>query len=220
MKTSIKLRVQGQLLSAQTFYLFIVIFYSAFILQCAFCKETTEHTSTSNQQDLGSIQGWNSWEPASKTAGLNWTPVEARHEETSKSKGMAHNQKINSRQKGRPEKMSLDSDFNLNDLRKKVFTYGKYLFNFVTGSNSNLGLRTFFPDSLSSGHEGSDRSFGGSWKREGGGRGAIDWLARLIGVEGKTLGEFLREYQVHVLYDLVFTFFKWIFFLYAGLLIP
>jgi len=47
-----------------------------------------------------------------------------------------------------------------------------------------------------------------------------DWLARLIGVDGKTLGEFLREYQVHVLYDLVFTFFKWIFFLYAGLLIP
>lgn len=51
-------------------------------------------------------------------------------------------------------------------------------------------------------------------------RGVIDWLSRLIGVQGKTLGEFLREYQVHVLYDLAFTFFKWIFFLYAGLLIP
>lgn len=51
-------------------------------------------------------------------------------------------------------------------------------------------------------------------------RGVVDWLARLIGVQGKTLGEFLREYQVHVLYDLAFTFFKWIFFLYAGLLIP
>lgn len=54
----------------------------------------------------------------------------------------------------------------------------------------------------------------------GDGKSVVNWLSRLIGVSGKTLGEFLREYQVHVLYDLVFTFFKWIFFLYAGLVIP
>ena len=72
-----------------------------------------------------------------------------------------------------------------------------------------MGLRTFFPDSPSS-----------STSRQFGTPSVVDWLARLIGVEGKSLGEFLREYQVHVLYDLVFTFFKWVFFLYAGLLIP
>ncbi|ODM91380.1 hypothetical protein Ocin01_15300 [Orchesella cincta] len=47
----------------------------------------------------------------------------------------------------------------------------------------------------------------------------LDWATAVIGAGGKTLGEFIRDYEVHVLYEFVFIFFQWAFFFYAGLLI-
>ncbi|CAL8121590.1 unnamed protein product [Orchesella dallaii] len=44
-------------------------------------------------------------------------------------------------------------------------------------------------------------------------------ISKLIGSGGKTLGEFIRDYEVHVLYEFVFIFFQWVFFLYVALLI-
>jgi hypothetical protein len=92
--------------------------------------------------------------------------------------------------------------------------YGKMVMELMSGLKGR-GLGDFLPSASSLGW--SESEGGGGEERDA---GVLSWLSRLLGVEGKSLGEFLREYQVHVLYDLAFTFFKWIFFLYAGLLIP
>jgi len=112
----------------------------------------------------------------------------------------------------------------MEEIQSRVVGYGKMLL-----SQFWAGLATGGPSS----HQ-DQKSSATNFYHDGGGpqapapgpgesesgRSLVNWLSRLIGVDGKSLGEFLREYQVHVLYDLVFTFFKWIFFLYAGLLIP
>ncbi|XP_035705801.1 uncharacterized protein LOC110845828 isoform X2 [Folsomia candida] len=120
-----------------------------------------------------------------------------------------------------------DSKVDLVILREKALDFGSLVVNFLsqevlrpqTETGKSRGARGILSD-LANNFKLERKEGEGGGGGEGGDRGVIDWLARLIGVQGKTLGEFLREYQVHVLYDLVFTFFKWIFFLYAGLLIP
>lgn len=133
----------------------------------------------------------------------------------------------------------------IENLKKQAMHFGKMLFSSLTGTSLGpagelarlaavaadsanwSSSKSPVPDSEAAESHASYDNYGHSGGFSGGfetgaglGRSALNWLSRLIGVEGKTLGEFLREYQVHVLYDLVFIFFKWIFFVYAGLLIP
>jgi len=169
---------------------------------------------------------WNSWTPvAPPTNASNWIPNvfsskfsnPVSHESVASSSPTQKSHYSKGVQKiKKPNGMD---KWGIADIRSRVMEYGKMLFSqFMTGMVTGAeGHETMAKTTNSEDNEGS---FDGSTLGNDAGRGLVSWISRLIGVDGKSLGEFLREYQVHVLYDLIFTFFKWIFFLYAGLLIP
>ena len=122
----------------------------------------------------------------------------------------------------------------MTDLRTRALNYGRMILDFMSGASVESVEQSMAAASANHDHEpwngdgGPPESLHGRIPVEGSyehgegktGSNLLKWLSRLIGTEGKTLGEFLREYQVHVLYDLAFTFIKWVFFIYVGLLIP
>ncbi|CAG7719374.1 unnamed protein product [Allacma fusca] len=116
-----------------------------------------------------------------------------------------------------------EETFNVGELRNSALRYGKYVL--------EQALSMDFRDLFNPLHSMGKSSYGGAFYKKRSAEGAneekphhenafIRWAVSLFSVEGESLAEFLRVYRVHVLYDLVFYFFKWLFFAYVALLIP
>ncbi|CAL8126434.1 unnamed protein product [Orchesella dallaii] len=224
---------------------FVAVIYIGIYLTVFFrdgvCDETSllstsqdENNSKTNQH-VHSWKGWADWLPSESKhdhGGKEYIPLSPSEQTRIKrsSTGQSKKNSSGTRSSKSVKDKTANALFNEGDLRsikQTVMNFATTVMNhFLLQRSSSSSIdrteksirngRVAYLENLGNRQDGPNV---GKPEREAE-RGVIDWLARLIGVQGKTLGEFLREYQVHVLYDLAFTFFKWIFFLYAGLLIP